>query len=107
MKSAEPYLLGFTDMTLPHGGFETVLIVGVERASGLGDAWNFVEGIAQSILQNDGIVVDVCEADKLDHPSVGELREVGRTRAAYRGADARHYEFPGDALRVHHVTIAH
>jgi putative ABC transport system permease protein len=81
VKHAEPYLLGFTEMTLPRGGFETVLIVGVERARRLGEAWNFVEGTAKSILQNDGIVVDVCEADKLDHPSVGELREVGRNRA--------------------------
>lgn len=81
VKNAEPYLLGFTDMTLPRGGFETVLIVGVERASRLGEAWNVVEGRPHSIVQNDGIIVDVCEGDKLDYPQVGELREVGRRRA--------------------------
>ncbi len=81
VKSAQPYLLGFTEMTLPRGGFETVLVVGVERASRLGDAWNFLDGNRHSILENDGIVVDVCEADKLDDPAVGELREVGRRRA--------------------------
>ncbi len=81
VKNAVPYLLGFTEMTLPGGGFETVLVVGIERATRLGDAWNYLDGTPSSILQNDGIVVDVCEADKLDQPAVGELREVGRTRA--------------------------
>lgn len=81
VKDAAPYLLGFTEMTLPHGGYENVLIVGVERASRLGDAWNFVEGDQYSILRSDGIVLDVCEAAKLADPRVGELREVGRSRA--------------------------
>ncbi len=81
VKAAEPYLLGFTEMTLPGGGFENVLVVGVERASRLGDPWNYADGTPSAILQNDGIVVDLCESDKLDYPVVGELREVGRRRA--------------------------
>lgn len=81
VRTAEPYLMGFTEMTLPRGGFETVLVVGVERASRLGDPWNYVDADPDAILRNDGIVVDVCEADKLDDPQVGELREVGRRRA--------------------------
>ncbi len=81
VKAAEPYLMGFTEMSLPRGGFESVLVVGVDRASGLGDPWNYVAGDRQAILRTDGIVVDVCEADKLDSPAVGELREVGRKRA--------------------------
>lgn len=81
VRDARPYLLGFTEMTLPGGGFETVLVVGVDRASRLGAAWNYRDGTPAAILANDGIVVDLCEADKLDDPAVGELREVGRTRA--------------------------
>ncbi|MCU0962213.1 MAG: ABC transporter permease [Pirellulaceae bacterium] len=81
VQDARPYMLGFTEMTLPGGGFETVLVVGVDRASRLGSAWNYRDGTPESILANDGIVVDVCEGDKLDDPAVGELREVGRTRA--------------------------
>jgi putative ABC transport system permease protein len=81
VEDARPYLLGFTEMTLPGGGFETVLVVGVERASRLGGAWNYLDGTPAAMFENDGIVVDVCEADKLDNPAVGELREVGRMRA--------------------------
>ena len=81
VKNAEPYLIGFTDMTLPHGGFESVIVVGSERAIGLGGAWNYVQGDSRSILQTDGIVLDVCEQVKLEYPQLGELREIGRTRA--------------------------
>ncbi|MHB0956069.1 MAG: ABC transporter permease [Pirellulaceae bacterium] len=81
VKAAEPYLIGFTEMTLPDGGFGNVIVVGSERASNLGDAWNFVQGDASSILQTDGVVLDVGEQVKLGHPQVGDVREIGRVRA--------------------------
>jgi putative ABC transport system permease protein len=85
VKRAEPYLLGFTDMTLPSGGFEQVLVVGVDQASLLGGAWNLTQGRPESILQTDGIIVDECEQDKLEHPKLGDLREVGGRRARVVG----------------------
>ncbi|MBN1912435.1 MAG: FtsX-like permease family protein [Pirellulales bacterium] len=78
---AEPYLVGFADMTLPSGGFEGVVVVGVDRASLLGNAWNLVEGRPDAILQPDGIILDECENQKLENPKIGELREVGGRRA--------------------------
>jgi len=80
IKQAEPYLLGFTDMTLPSGGFEQVLVVGVDRASLLGNAWNLVKGRPEAILQPHGVILDECELAKLEYPKVGEIRELGGRR---------------------------
>ncbi len=85
VQRAEPYLLGFTDMTLPSGGFEQVLVVGVDNESFLGSAWNLVEGRPDSILQTDGIIIDQCELDKLENPALGEVRELGGRRARIVG----------------------
>ena len=85
VKRAESYLIGFSDMTLPSGGFEGVTVVGVDRASLLGNAWNLTQGRPDSILQTDGVVIDQCEDEKLEHPQLGELREVGGRRARVVG----------------------
>jgi putative ABC transport system permease protein len=85
VRRADPYLVGFADMTLPSGGFEGVTVVGAERASLLGGAWNITQGPADGILQTDGIVLDECEDQKLEHPQLGELREIGGRRARVAG----------------------
>ena len=77
---AEPYILGFSDMTLPSGGFEGVLVVGVEPESLLGNSWNVVEGHPASVLEPDAIVIDRCDDAKLEQPQVGDLREIGGKR---------------------------
>jgi len=82
---AEPYLLGFTDMTLPSGGFEQVLVVGVDRASLLGNAWNLVKGRPQAILRPQGVILDECEVAKLEYPQMGEIRELGGRRSRIVG----------------------
>lgn len=81
VERAEPYLVSFSHMTLPSGGFEEVLVVGVEPSSLMGNAWNLKEGQPQDILKTDGIIVDVYEDEKLEQPRVGDLREIGRHRA--------------------------
>jgi len=81
VRRAEPYVLGFTDMTLPSGGFEQVFVVGVDRASLLGGAWNITQGPPDAILQTDGVIVDEGEDAKLEHPRIGGLREIGGRRA--------------------------
>lgn len=78
---AEPYVIGFTDMTLPSGGFEGTTVVGVDRASLLGNAWNITRGDASNLYENDGIIIDDCDDDKLEYPQVGEVRELGGKKA--------------------------
>ena len=80
VERADPYLIGFGDMTLPSGGFEGVTIVGMKR-SYLGGAWNFVQGTPAAMLQPDGIVIDQGEDVKLEQPCLGEVREINGRRA--------------------------
>lgn len=85
VKQAEPYLIGFSDMTLPSGGFEGVTVVGVDPATLLGGAWNITQGRPDAVLQNDGIIIDQCELEKLEYPKLGETREIGGHRARIAG----------------------
>lgn len=81
----EPYSIGVAQMTLPSGGFEDVVVVGVDRAGLLGNAWNLVAGREDGILQPDGIILDECELPKLEYPRLGDLREIGGRRARLVG----------------------
>ncbi|MHC4399050.1 MAG: ABC transporter permease [Planctomycetota bacterium] len=85
VRRAEPYLIGFSEMTLPSGGFEGVVVVGVDRGSLLGGAWNLVRGDPGAILRPDGVIIDECESSKLENPKLGEVREVGGRRARVVG----------------------
>jgi putative ABC transport system permease protein len=85
VRCAEPYLIGFADMALPSGGFEGVVVVGVDRASLLGGAWNLVEGRPEDILRSDGVIIDRCEDEKLEHPKLGDVRELNGHRAKVVG----------------------
>jgi putative ABC transport system permease protein len=85
VRRAEPYLIGFSDMALPSGGFEGVVVVGVDPGSLLGNAWNQTDGRLDAIRHADGIVVDDCEGKKLEHPQVGDVREIGARRARVVG----------------------
>lgn len=78
---AEPYLIGFSDMTLPDGGYEGVFVVGAERTSLLGGPWNLVEGDTADLLRTDAVIVDASDDAKLGHPQIGEMREIGHQRA--------------------------
>jgi putative ABC transport system permease protein len=76
----EPCLIGFTDMTLPSGGFENVVVVGIEEDAVLGRPWNLDSDRWETVRHSHGIVIDAFDADKLEHPQVGELREIGQVR---------------------------
>ena len=78
---AEPYLVGQAEMTLPSGGYETVVVVGVERAGMLGNAWNIKTGSPELISKPDGIIVDNMELEKIEYPEIGDIREIGGRRA--------------------------
>jgi len=85
VKRAEPYLIGFSEMTLPSGGFEGIVVVGVEPPALLGGPWNVAAERPDSILQNDGVIVDRCDARKLEYPRLGEVREIGGHRVKVAG----------------------
>jgi putative ABC transport system permease protein len=85
VKQAQPYVIGVTDMTLPNGGFEGVVVVGADPATLLGNAWNLVEGSHESVRQTDGIIIDECEREKLGSPQIGDIRELGGRRARVVG----------------------
>lgn len=82
---AKPYVIGWTPMTLPSGGYEDTVVVGVDRESFLGHAWNFTHGGPEAILRTNGIMVDECDGEKLEFPEIGELRELGGFRARVVG----------------------
>jgi len=85
VRAAEPYTLGHSVMTLPSGGFEAVLVIGCDPSHMLGGAWNLAEGDAADLLRTDGVFVDRSESEKLDHPRVGDLREIGGRRVRIAG----------------------
>ncbi len=80
VEAAEPYILGHSVMTLPDGGFEPVFIIGSEKDSPLGGAWNLCDGSVDALRWNEGVIVDVYDADKLQSPQLGEIREIGGHR---------------------------
>lgn len=83
--AAEPYLVGHSTMTLPSGAFEQVVVVGCDTASLLGNAWSMSEGRSSSLRHHEGIIVDRFENEKLEHPRIGEVREIGGRRARVVG----------------------
>ena len=85
VERAEPYLIGTTNTALPSGGFELVVVVGVDRASRLGNAWNVVRGRPDAILKPDGVIIDEYDLQKLEYPMMGDVREVGGRRARVVG----------------------
>ena len=80
-----PYLIGFSDMTLPSGGFENVAVVGNERVSPMGNVWNMVIGSREAVHEVDGVIVDASEDKKLEHPQIGDVREIGGRRVRIVG----------------------
>lgn len=82
---ADPYLVGWADMALPSGGYESVVVVGVDPGGMLGNVWNVQQGTPEAILQNDAIIIDRCEVEKLEGIRLGEVREIGGRRARVVG----------------------
>jgi putative ABC transport system permease protein len=85
VKQAQPYIIGQTNTTLPSGGFELVVVVGADRESLLGNAWNVVQGRPEAILQPHGVILDEYDREMLEYPKMGEIREVGGLRARVVG----------------------
>jgi putative ABC transport system permease protein len=77
---AEPMRIYFSEMSLPDGNFEGVMVVGLKEGSELGRAYQIVEGPEDALSYTDGVVIDQCDDQKLFHPAIGESREIGGNR---------------------------
>lgn len=85
VECVEPYLVGHSVMTLPDGGFEQVLVVGSDPAALLGTAGNVLDDDPRVVLRTHGILVDVCDLDKIGNPAIGDVVEIGERRARVVG----------------------
>jgi putative ABC transport system permease protein len=85
VERAEPYVVMFSQMTMPDGRFENVVVVGSAEGSLLGNAWSMAEGNAQAIRHPDGILVDVYDRHRLGNCRVGDVRELNGRRAKIVG----------------------
>lgn len=82
---AEPIRIYFSEMSLPDGNFEGVMVVGLKEGTNLGKPFEIHEGPADALSFSDGIVVDQCDDMKLHHPTIGEIREIGGHRVRIAG----------------------
>ena len=82
---AEPIRIGFSEMMLPGGEYESIVVIGVEPESRLGRAWEIVEGPEDALDKPHAVIVDQCDDDRLGAPTIGELREIGGHRARIGG----------------------
>jgi len=85
VQEAEPIRISFSEMMLPNGRYESIVVIGVQPTSNLGRAWQIVEGPLNALDEPYGVIVDRCDDDRLDSPVIGELREIGGRRARITG----------------------
>ncbi len=82
---AEPIRIAFSEISLPNGNYEGVTVVGVSEDTELGRAYEVVEGPDSALSYNDAVIVDRCDDQKLVHPRLGDIREIGGKRARVSG----------------------
>jgi putative ABC transport system permease protein len=85
VERADPYVVMFSQMTMPDGRFENVVVVGCKPRSPMGQAWTMAAGSWQAIQQPDGVLVDVYDAERLGGCKPGDLRELNGKRARIVG----------------------
>lgn len=82
---AEAYIVAFGQVTIPDGRYENVMVVGSDPSSLMGNAWIMDEGDARAVRHPDGVLVDVCDLDRLGNPRIGDFREISGHRARIVG----------------------
>ncbi|TWU54510.1 FtsX-like permease family protein [Rubripirellula tenax] len=85
VREAEPMRIGFSEITLPGGGFEGTMVVGLSPHTDLGRAYELHEGPDDALSHIHGVIVDACDDDKLDSPAIGSFRELGGRRVKIIG----------------------
>jgi len=83
--SAGKYIVRFTQWKRPDGRQESVQIVGVELAAGLGLPWNIVAGTLDDLRTPDAVFVDEIYREKLGVDHLGQVVEVRGRRARIAG----------------------
>lgn len=78
---AAPYIVAGGMLQLPSGGFEGVLVVGIDPASKLGAPWAFAESDIASLLVADAISIDQLDVPRLGNPQLGDVLEINHRRA--------------------------
>lgn len=82
---AERVILAYGQFELDSGGNQGAEIVGLERDPVLFKPWSVIDGDARRIADDDGIIVDQGEFQKLGLTGVGEKREITGVRAKLVG----------------------
>jgi putative ABC transport system permease protein len=85
VRSAEPYLVGFTGWMRPDGGTESVSIVGLEEDAQLAGPWNLVDGTRADLRRPGGVIIDRLYAPKLGVTKLGETVEINGRQARVVG----------------------
>lgn len=85
VERAEPYIVGFSNMIMPDGTFQVVLVIGCEPSSLMGNAWDMAEGDPAAIRDPEGIFVDESDLSRLGNVKLGDIREVNGQRARIVG----------------------
>ena len=82
---AAKYIVRFTQWKRPDGRQESVQIVGVDLASGLGTPWNVVAGTLDDLRKPDAVFVDEIYREKLGVAHIGQIVEIRGRRARIAG----------------------
>src|SRR5262249_5338539 len=85
VERADPYVIAASHANLRDGRVETVVVVGCDPGSLLGNAWLMAEGDAQAIRRPDAILVDIEEAPKLGNCRIGDSLEINHQLARIQG----------------------
>ena len=85
IQDAGPMRIAFSEISLPEGKFESVVVVGIDLDSKIKQPYEIIEGPSDALRQPNSIVVDQCDRDKLMDPKIGELREIGGQRVRIAG----------------------
>lgn len=77
---AEPLLYGGGSITLPGGGSEPLTIVGVRSPLWKGGPWNIVRGQVDVLSQQNTMIFEDSEREKIGGLNIGSVREVNGYR---------------------------
>ncbi|MCD0461820.1 ABC transporter permease [Roseiconus lacunae] len=83
--NVQPLRVEFSEISLPGGGYENIVLVGVPETTNLGRAYEIVEGPPDALQQQNGVIVDICDDQKLVSPEIGDLREINGRRVRVVG----------------------
>ncbi|GFM37321.1 ABC transporter permease [Desulfovibrio psychrotolerans] len=79
------FLIRFADWKKPDGGQESIQIIGYETAKGLGGPWGLVQGGAESLSLEGGIIMDQLYMRQLGISQLGQYVEINNRKARVVG----------------------